>query len=60
MAGKDISEHAGKAKELCFVVKCFILRQNIKFAYLAAVAWCEVRPHQGYKWPETEERAARK
>ena len=33
VAGKDTNEHAGKANELCFVVKCFILPQNIKFAY---------------------------
>ena len=50
MAGKDTNEHTGKANELCFVVKCFILRQNIehKICRLAAVAWCEVRLHQGY------------
>ena len=46
VAGKDTSEHAGKANELCFVVKCFILRQNIKFAYwlqLHGVRWGPIR-----------------
>ena len=56
MAGKDTNEHAGKANELCFVGECFILRQSEhKICLLVAVAWCEVRPHQGYVQKQKKE-----
>ena len=48
VAGKDTNEHTDKANDLCFVVKCFILRQNIEHKICPSAAWCEVRPHERY------------
>ena len=48
-----MNEHAGKVNELCFVVECFILRQN-KFTYWLRLHGV-MRPYQGYVQKQKKE-----